>query len=74
MPRDISGLELIKKLEKLGYKASRQSGSHVRIENGNHKLTIPAHQSLKIGTLNGILTDISENLKISKTELVSMIF
>ncbi len=29
MPRDISGHELVKKLEKLGYKVVRQTGSHM---------------------------------------------
>ena len=29
MPRDISGAELIKSLEKLGYEVVRRSGSHV---------------------------------------------
>jgi predicted RNA binding protein YcfA (HicA-like mRNA interferase family) len=53
--RNISGLELIKSLKKLGYIATRQKGSHVRLEkpfNGNlRKLTVPLHKAMKIGTL-----------------------
>ncbi len=31
MPRDLSGAELIKRLAVLGYKPSRQTGSHIRL-------------------------------------------
>jgi predicted RNA binding protein YcfA (HicA-like mRNA interferase family) len=58
IPRDISGQELIKRLKKLGYSTTRQSGSHVRVtttENGEHHLTIPLHDDLRIGTLHAII-------------------
>jgi predicted RNA binding protein YcfA (HicA-like mRNA interferase family) len=53
LPRDISGSEVVKKLSKLGYKTTRQVGSHIRLtteENGVHHITIPNHTPLKIGT------------------------
>ena len=31
IPRDLSGSELIKRLKKLGYTPTRQSGSHIRL-------------------------------------------
>jgi len=31
LPRNLSGAQLIKALEKLGYQATRQAGSHVRL-------------------------------------------
>jgi predicted RNA binding protein YcfA (HicA-like mRNA interferase family) len=42
LPRDISGLELAKKLAELGYEISRQNGSHIRLstqQNGEHHIT-----------------------------------
>lgn len=36
MLRDISGDELIKRLEKFGYEVVRRSGSHVRLQKGSY--------------------------------------
>ena len=52
LPRDISGVELAKKLTVLGYEISRQNGSHIRLstqQNGEHHITIPQHDPLKVG-------------------------
>lgn len=35
LPRDLSGEVLAKALEKLGYIIDRQTGSHIRLTNGN---------------------------------------
>ena len=40
---------------------------------GEHHVSIPAHKPLKVGTLNAILSDVSEHLKISKDEILSII-
>ena len=77
LPRDISGPRLVKSLEVLGYEPTRQSGSHVRvttIKNGEHHVTIPNHETLRIGTLAGILKDVSGHFEISRDELVERIF
>jgi predicted RNA binding protein YcfA (HicA-like mRNA interferase family) len=58
LPRDISGTELARKLRALGYEITRQSGSHMRLttmQHGEHHLTIPQHNPLRVGTLAGIL-------------------
>ncbi len=42
LPRDISGDELAKSLESLGYQVTRQTGSHMRLtttEGGEHHVT-----------------------------------
>jgi len=74
LPRDIGGENLIKLLAKFGYEVVRQTGSHVRLKSevmGKiHSITIPLHKPLKLGTLNNILSDVAEYLKISKKELV----
>ena len=78
IPRDISGRELAKLLNRYKYKIVRESGSHIRLvstyQQTEHKITIPDHQSTKIGTLNNILNDIAEYLKISKQELINELF
>lgn len=76
-PRDINGIQLTKKLAKLGYEVTRQSGSHIRLTsfvNGEHHITIPAHNPIKIGTLSAILNDIASHFKISKDELLNTLF
>ncbi len=57
----ISGIELVKKLQKQGFVVVRQKGSHIRLEKnlGDKiiKITIPNHPTLKKGTLHHILKD-----------------
>jgi len=56
IPRDLSGLDLIKRLIRFGYAVTRQTGSHIRlISQGNDHVTIPNHDRLRIGTLAAIL-------------------
>jgi predicted RNA binding protein YcfA (HicA-like mRNA interferase family) len=77
IPRNLSGKDLIKKLKKLGYKQTRQVGSHIRLtteEKGIHHITIPEHNPLKIGTLSSILKDIAAHFEITKEELIDQLF
>jgi predicted RNA binding protein YcfA (HicA-like mRNA interferase family) len=72
--RNISGQQLVKLFSKFGYEVIRQKGSHIRLsrttKNSDHHITIPNHNPLKLGTLNSILSDVAEHLKISKDELL----
>jgi len=77
LPRDEDGISLTKRLEKLGYSITRQTGSHIRMTslvNGEHHITIPAHKPLKIGTLNSILVNISGHFNLSKDELINKLW
>jgi len=77
LPRDVSGAELAKALTRIGYRVTRQSGSHVRLTvevPSQHHITIPAHDPLKVGTLAGILSDVAGHLKISRDELLQRLF
>ena len=78
VPRDISGKQLAQLLDKYGYNITRQTGSHIRLvctgRGFEHKVTIPDHQPIKIGTLNNILADIADYLQISKQELLERLF
>lgn len=74
IPRDVSHKELCVALGKYGYSITRQTGSHIRLKNDrmgyDHSITIPAHNPIKIGTLNKILADVSVYLKIKKEKLL----
>jgi predicted RNA binding protein YcfA (HicA-like mRNA interferase family) len=77
LPRNLSGAQLIKALEKLGYQATRQSGSHVRITSPHpkeHHLTVPLHDPLRIGTLAAILADVATHHGISRDALLTKLF
>jgi predicted RNA binding protein YcfA (HicA-like mRNA interferase family) len=77
IPRDLEGIELSQILRKYGYQITRQSGSHIRLTTtlkGEHHITIPAHKSLRVGTLNNILNDIAEHLEIGKEKLIQELF
>ena len=77
LPRDVSGADLAKALRPLGYQITRQSGSHLRLtteQRGQHHVTVPNHDSIKIGTLAGILADVAGHFQISREELVQQIF
>ena len=77
IPRDLSGDDLANTLRKYGYQITRQAGSHIRLttqQGGEHHITIPRHSPLRIGTLNAILKDVSDHLKISRDELLTSLF
>jgi predicted RNA binding protein YcfA (HicA-like mRNA interferase family) len=78
IPRDVGGEYLAKHLKKYGYEITHQTGSHIRlttkIKGEHHSITIPRHKSLKIGTFNSILNDISEHLGIKKQILIEELF
>ncbi len=74
IPRNVYGKNLCKTLKKYGYVQTRQTGSHIRLTKSSkpeHHITIPNHKPIKVGTLNKILSDISNHLNISKDELIS---
>ncbi|TAD86131.1 MAG: type II toxin-antitoxin system HicA family toxin [Bacteroidetes bacterium] len=77
MPRDLSGQEPVKYLKPYGYIITRQTGSHIRLTTqlkGEHHITVPNHDTLKIGTLSSILTDIALHLGTTKEVLSKELF
>lgn len=77
LPRDLSSQDLVKALKVFGYEVSHQTGSHIRLttqEKGEHHLTIPAHNPLKVGTLNAILRDVSNHLQVKREDLLNQLF
>jgi predicted RNA binding protein YcfA (HicA-like mRNA interferase family) len=59
LPRDVSGREVCKVLQKIGYHIVHQKGSHIRMRdeaNPSHlPVTVPDHKSIKPGLLKQIL-------------------
>ena len=51
----LSGEELVRALEKGGFRRVRQHGSHVSLEKGLQRTVVPLHEELAKGTLLGIL-------------------
>jgi len=77
LPRDLSGAELVKGLHKVGYTVTRQRSSHIRLttqRNGEHHVTVPDHDPLKVGTLAGILADVAAHLGLDREALLQSMF
>ena len=55
----LSGKEIIKRFEKLGYEPVRQKGSHIRMihksDSSKAPITVPLHQTVGRGLLRKIL-------------------
>ena len=51
----LSGKEIVRALERLGFRVIRQSGSHILMKRGEKGCVVPNHRELKTGTLSGIL-------------------
>lgn len=77
LPRDVSGDDLAKALAGLGYRMTRQTGSHLRLttlERGEHHVTVPRHAALRIGTLAGILGDVAQHAGVTREALIERLF
>lgn len=77
IPRDLSGKELIKRFERLGYRVTRQTGSHVRLTCNSpevHHVTVPNHDPLRVGTLSAILADVATARRQTRDELLRLLF
>ena len=77
LPRDLSGRELARLLRRYGYAITRETGSHLRLttqQGGQHHVTIPDHDALRVGTLAGILGDVAEHLGVDRSELAQQLF
>jgi predicted RNA binding protein YcfA (HicA-like mRNA interferase family) len=57
----VSGRDVVKALQTIGYVVVRQRGSHIRMrhltDHSRRPTTIPDHKTVKLGTLHAILRD-----------------
>jgi predicted RNA binding protein YcfA (HicA-like mRNA interferase family) len=78
LPRDVGGEELVQLLTRYGYRVARQTGSHMRLissfKSHEHRITIPRHKPLRVGTLNNILKEVATYLETDREELIRELF
>ena len=51
----VSGAEIVRALERIGFVVLRQRGSHIILRRGSMGCVVPNHREIKLGTLGGIL-------------------
>ena len=72
-PRDCTGPKLVRALRKFSYTVLRQTGSHIRLvtqQGGEHHITVPNHDPIKVGTLHDILKDVAVHHNLSVDQLL----
>ena len=55
LPRNLSGLDVIRVLGRLGFRVIRQTGSHVRLAGRERLVTVPMHSAVAAGTLRNVI-------------------
>ena len=51
----VSGREIVRALQRLGFVVLRQKGSHIILRRGSAGCVVPDHREVKLGTLSGVL-------------------
>jgi len=77
LPRNLSGSDLAQAMKKLGYTITRQTGSHMRLttqQQGEHHVTIPCHDPLRVGTLAAILAEVAAHFGLSREDLADLLW
>jgi predicted RNA binding protein YcfA (HicA-like mRNA interferase family) len=69
LPRDVSGAEAVRALQRLGFQVVRQEGSHLRLSKGSVHVTVPNHRQLVPKTLQSILRHAEITLEIFMQQL-----
>lgn len=73
LPRNVSGDQLVAGLRRVGYEKTRQKGDHVRMttqRNGEHHVTVPLHNPVKVGTFASILDSVASHLRMDRQSLL----
>jgi predicted RNA binding protein YcfA (HicA-like mRNA interferase family) len=74
LPRDLSGEALVRHLCKVwGYEKVHQVGSHVILQTAQptpHRIAVPAHTALRIGTLNAILSAVAAHKNVAREDVL----
>jgi len=74
IPRDLSGNELVAVLcRQWGYVKINQVGSHVILQTQEptpHRVAVPAHKTLRVGTLNSILRAVAKHKGVDRQAIL----
>ena len=76
-PRDKSWQEVVRALSRFGYQVVRQTGSHVRLttqQKGEDHVTVPAHNPVRVGTLNAIVGHVARHFGKTLPEMMDELF
>ncbi len=70
IPRDLSGRDVVKALcRHWDYRQVHQEGSHIILQTdtpSHQRVPIPAHNPIRVGTLNSILRLVSAHKRVDK--------
>lgn len=74
LPRDLRGEDLVRHLTRnWGYEKVHQVGSHIILqtqEPSQQRIAVPAHNPLRIGTLNSILAAVAAHKNVTKETIL----
>jgi predicted RNA binding protein YcfA (HicA-like mRNA interferase family) len=74
LPRDVPGRALVRALVRdWGYRQVHQEGSHIILQTDTpkpHRISIPDHSPLRIGTFNAILRAVAHAKQVGKDEVL----
>ena len=74
IPRDVSGHDLVAALcRRWGYVKINQVGSHIVLQTQEptpHRVAVPAHKAIRIGTLNGILRAVANHKGVDRQAIL----
>jgi predicted RNA binding protein YcfA (HicA-like mRNA interferase family) len=74
LPRDLSGADVATVLcRHWGYREVHQVGSHLVLqteEPTQHRISVPLHKSLRVGTLSGLLRDVADHKGVSRQTIL----
>ena len=51
----LSGTEIVKIFQRMGFAVARQKGSHVVLRKGNRGCVVPMHKEVAVGTLKSAI-------------------
>jgi predicted RNA binding protein YcfA (HicA-like mRNA interferase family) len=78
LPRDLSGEDLAAILMKYwAYSKVHQAGSHIALQTEqptSHRVAVPAHRALRVGTLNAIISAVAAHKKVPKETILEDIW
>ncbi|MDD3605419.1 MAG: type II toxin-antitoxin system HicA family toxin [Kiritimatiellae bacterium] len=74
LPRDLNGTDLVQALSRSwAYQKVHQSGSHIILQTETpfpHRIAVPAHAVLRLGTLNAILRAVAAHKGVGREDIL----
>jgi predicted RNA binding protein YcfA (HicA-like mRNA interferase family) len=74
IPRNVYGRDLADHLcKQWEYRESHQTGSHIILDSetpSHHRIPIPAHKPIRVGTLSAILQAIARHKNVTRDDIL----